>query len=71
MISQRYERQNEEEQRKKQELKKYRQIVTQRKNQQGGIDSFWLFKKDPIKEEKKKARGVQSNGEYIEDSTRM
>ncbi len=35
-------------------MTKYRQIITQRKNQQGGIDSFWIFKKSPNKQEKKK-----------------
>ena len=67
MISQRYQRENEEEKRDKEELRKYRQIITQRKSQQGGIDSFWIFKKDPVKQEKKKAKGVQSGGANNQD----
>ena len=40
-----------------------RQIITQRKNQQGGgLDSFWIFKKNPTKEEKKKIKGVKVAG---------
>ena len=38
-------------------MKKYKNILSKKKNQQGGIDSFWIFKKDPVKEEKKKPKG--------------
>ena len=38
-------------------MKKYKHLLSKKKNQQGGIDSFWIFKKDPVKEEKKKPKG--------------
>ena len=41
----------------KDDMKKYKNILSKKKNQQGGIDSFWIFKKDPVKEEKKKPKG--------------
>ena len=46
----------------KDEMKKYRHILSKKKNQQGGIDSFWIFKKDPVKEEKKKPKGQLRTG---------
>lgn len=62
IISQRNELESQLEQRKKEEMRKFRQIITQRKNQQGGIDSFWIFKKSPNKEEKKKYKGMSGSG---------
>jgi hypothetical protein len=35
-------------------MRRFRQIITQRKNQQGGIDSFWIFKKNPANKSRKK-----------------
>lgn len=63
LISQRYARDSLGDEKSKDELRKYRQIITQRKNQQGGIDSFWIFKKSPVKEEKKKAKGAKNEGD--------
>ena len=45
----------------KEEIKKYRHILSKKKqHHQGGIDSFWIFKKNPVKEQKKKAKGQEN-----------
>lgn len=58
-MSQRIEKQQVEELKQNSELKRYGHFShKRRKSMHGGIDSFWLFKRNPTVEVKKKNRAL-------------
>lgn len=56
-MSQRYERGSQQLDETKDQLRKYKYMIAKKKSIQGGIDSFWIFKKDRNREDKKKNKG--------------
>jgi acetoin utilization deacetylase AcuC-like enzyme len=51
-------------------IKRYSQILSKQKQKQGGLDSFWIFKKEAATEEKKtRAKNNQVQEKSSEIST--